>query len=72
MYYILYTVGASEHLGKIELLSLIISSICHDIDHPGLSNNFQEKIQSRVARLHRKSTLENHHLANCKIHFIKF
>eukprot|EP01132_Coremiostelium_polycephalum_P005836 gene5836-7263_t len=49
-----------------EKLSLIIASVCHDLDHPGLSNRFQINSKSQLAILYNnKSVLENHHLSIC-------
>ncbi|EGC35025.1 cGMP phosphodiesterase type I [Dictyostelium purpureum] len=53
-------------LTPIEKLSIIIASICHDLDHPALSNKFQINIKSPIAVLYdNKSVLENHHLSIC-------
>ncbi|KAF2073297.1 hypothetical protein CYY_005396 [Polysphondylium violaceum] len=53
-------------LTPIEKLSLIIASICHDLDHPALSNRFQINMKSSLAQQYNnKSVLENHHLAVC-------
>ena len=38
--------------------------MCHDLDHPGLSNTFQNNENSELSqRYDRQSPLENHHLA---------
>ncbi|KAM9986995.1 hypothetical protein ACTFIY_011411 [Dictyostelium cf. discoideum] len=53
-------------LSPIEKLSIIIASICHDLDHPALSNRFQINMKSSIAVLYNnKSVLENHHLSIC-------
>jgi len=54
-------------LTPIEKLSLILASICHDLDHPALSNRFQINMKSSLAlQYNNKSVLENHHLAVCQ------
>jgi hypothetical protein len=57
--------GGGNCLGPIEKISLMIAALCHDCDHPGLNNSFQAKASTRVSLLHKKSTLENHHLLQC-------
>jgi hypothetical protein len=57
--------GAGNYLGPIEKMSMMIAALCHDCDHPGLNNGFQAKASTRVSLLHKKSTLENHHLLQC-------
>jgi len=62
MYYFLKTCNAKHVLGPLEILALLVACICHDADHPGLNNSFQTKADTKIATLHKKSTLENHHL----------
>jgi len=46
----------------LEKLSMLVATLCHDADHPGLNNGCLNQAQTKVAALHKKSTLENHHL----------
>uniref|UniRef100_A0A6B2L211 PDEase domain-containing protein n=1 Tax=Arcella intermedia TaxID=1963864 RepID=A0A6B2L211_9EUKA len=62
MYFFLTSCSAGQILGPLEIMALLVSAICHDADHPGLNNSFQLKADTKVAYLHKKSTLENHHL----------
>jgi len=49
---------------KTELAALITACICHDLDHPGLSNGYQINAKTELAiRYQDKSPLENHHCA---------
>ena len=44
------------------MLGLLVAAICHDVDHPGLNNNFQINDSSHLALLYNDiSVLENHH-----------
>jgi cAMP-specific phosphodiesterase 4 len=53
---------AHEYLTGLERFSLIISAICHDIDHPGLNNAFLiETAHELSMRYNDKSPLENMH-----------
>jgi hypothetical protein len=45
----------------LEILSLLIACICHDVDHRGTTNTFQIKTQSSLAKLYSTSTMEQHH-----------
>lgn len=42
-YLTLEGMGASGLLTELEQLALILSALCHDLDHPGLTNSFQVK-----------------------------
>lgn len=49
-------------LTKLECLALIVACLCHDLDHRGTNNAFQEKTSSALAQLYgTKATLEHHH-----------
>ncbi|PRP75427.1 high affinity cGMP-specific 3',5'-cyclic phosphodiesterase 9A-like [Planoprotostelium fungivorum] len=65
MYFFLRTCHATNCLTQLEVLSLLIATICHDCDHPGLNNDFQKKAHTKIAHLHKKSILENHHYIHC-------
>ena len=52
------------HTQAIDLLSIIIASLGHDIGHPGLTNTFQINASSEMAITYNDSScLENFHLA---------
>ncbi|RZC35129.1 cAMP and cAMP-inhibited cGMP 3',5'-cyclic phosphodiesterase 10A [Asbolus verrucosus] len=41
--------------------ALIISALCHDLDHGGFTNNFLQLISDDLSELYEESFLENHH-----------
>ena len=46
----------------LDLFAMLISALCHDVDHPGNTNAFEIATNSELARQHNdKSVLENHH-----------
>ena len=52
------------HLKKIDLLSLVIASLIHDIGHPGVNNNYLINTRNELANTYNdKSVLENFHVA---------
>ena len=52
------------HTQAIDLLSIIIAALGHDIGHPGLTNTFQINSSSEIAITYNDSScLENFHLA---------
>lgn len=61
----LYTFGCRGFIGENKqqmILGLMVASLCHDIDHPGLTNSYQINSMSDLALLYNdKSVLENHH-----------
>ncbi|PRP89163.1 hypothetical protein PROFUN_01883 [Planoprotostelium fungivorum] len=59
---IIYKTKAQDYLTELDQLNLMVAAICHDIDHPGLNNNFQINDSSHLALLYNDiSVLENHH-----------
>eukprot|EP00164_Ancoracysta_twista_P002241 GFYU01002962.1.p1 GENE.GFYU01002962.1~~GFYU01002962.1.p1 ORF type:complete len:911 (+),score=237.50 GFYU01002962.1:616-3348(+) len=53
-----------EHLTDLEMFSGIIASLIHDVDHPGVNNDFLQKTRHDWSVLYNdQSVLENHHLA---------
>ena len=41
MYGLIYLTDMPKKLDGIEILILIVSAICHDLDHPGYNNAYQ-------------------------------
>ena len=56
-------------LSPHDQLALLISCLCHDVDHPGTTNSFQIAVDSGLARVHNEvAVLENHHaFITCEI-----
>ena len=51
-------------LEAMDLLVLLTSAICHDLDHPGYNNSYQINARTVLAlRYNDISPLENHHCA---------
>ncbi|KAK9869703.1 hypothetical protein WA026_003443 [Henosepilachna vigintioctopunctata] len=67
MYSISRNVNITEKIGDLELLILLTSCICHDLDHPGYNNIYQINAKTELAiRYNDISPLENHH---CSVAF---
>jgi len=43
----------------------MIACLCHDLDHRGTNNSFQQKSSSKLAQLYSTSTMEHHHFDQC-------
>ena len=41
--------GLWEYLGQNERLSLLLSAICHDVEHPGVSGAYLHKARAPLA-----------------------
>lgn len=67
MYAISWYVDLPSKIGDLEVLILITSCICHDLDHPGYNNIYQINAKTELAlRYNDISPLENHH---CSVAF---
>ncbi|XP_065366038.1 high affinity cGMP-specific 3',5'-cyclic phosphodiesterase 9A isoform X2 [Calliphora vicina] len=67
MYGITRQANLLQRLGDLECLILLVSCICHDLDHPGYNNIYQINARTELAlRYNDISPLENHH---CSIAF---
>lgn len=51
----------------IEIFAMLLAALCHDIDHPGNSNEFELRTLSPLALTHDDAVLERHH---CRVTFI--
>ncbi|XP_044141825.1 high affinity cGMP-specific 3',5'-cyclic phosphodiesterase 9A [Bufo gargarizans] len=64
MYSIISLCGLQDLLPPEDVVTLIVAALCHDVDHPGLNNNYQVNARTELAsRYQNKSPLENHHCA---------
>ncbi|XP_063621951.1 cAMP and cAMP-inhibited cGMP 3',5'-cyclic phosphodiesterase 10A-like [Cydia splendana] len=59
MYMILLT--NPGHFDPIETAALLLSGVCHDLDHPGVNNNFLSLTNHPLSQMYRTSLLEYHH-----------
>lgn len=67
MYAMACATNLAERIGDLEVLILIVSCICHDLDHPGYNNIYQINARTELAlRYNDISPLENHH---CSVAF---
>ncbi|XP_026465168.1 LOW QUALITY PROTEIN: high affinity cGMP-specific 3',5'-cyclic phosphodiesterase 9A-like [Ctenocephalides felis] len=67
MYSMAWKVDLISRLGHLEVLVLLVSCICHDLDHPGYNNIYQINARTELAiRYNDISPLENHH---CSVAF---
>ncbi|XP_072305287.1 high affinity cGMP-specific 3',5'-cyclic phosphodiesterase 9A-like isoform X2 [Eucyclogobius newberryi] len=64
MYGLIWLTDLRTKLGRTELLIMLTSALCHDLDHPGYNNVYQINAQTHLAlRYNDISPLENHHCA---------
>uniref|UniRef100_A0A7S0DUT1 Phosphodiesterase n=1 Tax=Hanusia phi TaxID=3032 RepID=A0A7S0DUT1_9CRYP len=62
LYVVLRDTSVTDHLTDIDKLALVTAALCHDIDHPGVTNDLLVKTGSDLALLYNDcSVLENHH-----------
>lgn len=64
MAYLLLQDALGGHCTKAEVLATVVACLVHDVDHPGLNNDFLIRTSDPLAiRYNDSSVLENHHLA---------
>uniref|UniRef100_A0A1Y1K8A9 Phosphodiesterase n=2 Tax=Photinus pyralis TaxID=7054 RepID=A0A1Y1K8A9_PHOPY len=67
LYAITWSVDLPSKIGDLEILILLTSCVCHDLDHPGYNNIYQINAKTELAlRYNDISPLENHH---CSVAF---
>lgn len=63
-YYFLTTAGMARHFEPHDLFAVLMGAAVHDLDHPGVNNNFEIAIRSDKALIYNdRSPLENHHIS---------
>lgn len=61
--FLILKAGADNKLFLVDVLSVLIAAICHDLDHPGNNNAFEVATNSALYQKYQnKSVLEHHHL----------
>ncbi|CAN9498410.1 unnamed protein product [Ophioblennius macclurei] len=64
MYGLIWLTDLRNKLSRVDLLIMLTSALCHDLDHPGYNNVYQINAQTDLAlRYNDISPLENHHCA---------
>ncbi|KAL4165084.1 hypothetical protein KRP22_003815 [Phytophthora ramorum] len=59
---------AQSYFARVEVFAMLVAALCHDLDHPGNTNDFEVKAQSQLALTHNDdAVLERHH---CRVAFI--
>ncbi|XP_071526785.1 dual 3',5'-cyclic-AMP and -GMP phosphodiesterase 11A-like [Panulirus ornatus] len=62
MFSLLKTCDAMSTFEEVECLGMFVGCLCHDLDHRGTNNSFQEKTGSALALLYgTQNTMEQHH-----------
>jgi 3'5'-cyclic nucleotide phosphodiesterase len=57
--------ACGDWLQPMDMLGLIVASLCHDVCHPGLNNAYQVTARTDLARIYSdKAVLENYHGAS--------
>ncbi|GMH60020.1 hypothetical protein TL16_g02949 [Triparma laevis f. inornata] len=63
-FYFIASTDAGSCLNSIQAFALLVSALCHDLDHPGHTNAFEVNSNSDLALFYNDtSVLENHHCA---------
>ncbi|XP_041926050.1 high affinity cGMP-specific 3',5'-cyclic phosphodiesterase 9A [Alosa pseudoharengus] len=64
MYGLIWLTDLRSTMDSIDLLTLLTSAVCHDLDHTGYNNAYQINARTELAlRYNDISPLENHHCA---------
>ncbi|GFR94156.1 phosphodiesterase [Elysia marginata] len=62
MFVIMQQCQCRGYLTDNETLALVVACLCHDLDHRGTNNAYQQKSSSALSQLYgTKATLEHHH-----------
>ncbi|XP_037537466.1 cGMP-specific 3',5'-cyclic phosphodiesterase [Nematolebias whitei] len=55
----------TNDLNNLEILALMIATLCHDLDHRGVNNSYIQRSDHPLAQLYCHSTMEHHHFDQC-------
>ncbi|KAJ8317387.1 hypothetical protein KUTeg_005291 [Tegillarca granosa] len=61
----IYTGGLKPIFDELDIFTLLVGCLCHDLDHRGTNNAFQVKTASPLAVLYSTSVMEHHHFDHC-------
>ncbi|TYZ63862.1 hypothetical protein PybrP1_006224 [[Pythium] brassicae (nom. inval.)] len=66
--YIMVRRECGSYFSTVDIFTMLVAALCHDIDHPGNNNDFEVKSLSQMALTHNDdAVLERHH---CRVTFI--
>lgn len=64
VYLLITTTEAKHYVDNTDKCAILLAALCHDLDHPGLTNSFLIATDSALAQIYNdRSVLENHHAA---------
>jgi hypothetical protein len=61
---IISTINATRYLQDLDILATMIAAVCHDLDHPGHTNAFENNRSSPLALTHLDDAVLEHHHAH--------
>ncbi|KAK6493288.1 cGMP-specific 3',5'-cyclic phosphodiesterase-like isoform X1 [Huso huso] len=65
MFAVLKSGRIQNKLNDLEMLALMIATLCHDLDHRGVNNSYIQRSEHPLAQLYCHSTMEHHHFDQC-------
>ncbi|XP_077399632.1 cGMP-specific 3',5'-cyclic phosphodiesterase isoform X1 [Vanacampus margaritifer] len=65
MFALLKSGRMQNRLRDLEILALMIATLCHDLDHRGVNNSYIQRSEHPLAQLYCHSTMEHHHFDQC-------
>ncbi|XP_019733040.1 cGMP-specific 3',5'-cyclic phosphodiesterase isoform X1 [Hippocampus comes] len=65
MFALLKSGRLQNRLRDLEVLALMIATLCHDLDHRGVNNFYIQRSEHPLAQLYCHSTMEHHHFDQC-------
>uniref|UniRef100_A0A3Q0S7B7 Phosphodiesterase n=1 Tax=Amphilophus citrinellus TaxID=61819 RepID=A0A3Q0S7B7_AMPCI len=65
MFALLKSGRLQNYMSNLEVLALMIATLCHDLDHRGVNNSYIQRSDHPLAQLYCHSTMEHHHFDQC-------
>uniref|UniRef100_A0A669E6Z2 Phosphodiesterase n=1 Tax=Oreochromis niloticus TaxID=8128 RepID=A0A669E6Z2_ORENI len=65
MFVLLKSGHLQSYMSDLEVLALMIATLCHDLDHRGVNNSYIQRSDHPLAQLYCHSTMEHHHFDQC-------
>eukprot|EP00002_Diphylleia_rotans_P022144 TRINITY_DN4337_c0_g1_i3.p1 TRINITY_DN4337_c0_g1~~TRINITY_DN4337_c0_g1_i3.p1 ORF type:complete len:1502 (-),score=336.03 TRINITY_DN4337_c0_g1_i3:3170-7675(-) len=70
-YLILVKTDVMQYLSNLDIFSLLLAALCHDLEHPGVNNSFEVNSHSPLALLYNDISVQESHHCSVGFHLMR-